>query len=190
MPVFPGNRPASVTTDPEVQYTGPLKSVFPGSRPANVSYDPEHEGDTNARKGHFPTSSYQATADALRAGDPAQTNNSGYGHEGSPGGNYSAGAVDPEEVQSEDAVNLAKPSAVTAITATPAAGAVSVVFTPGAVPGDTYTLTLAPGGAKVTGEGSPLAITGLAAGAHTGTIVGRNQNGNGASAAVSSFTVT
>lgn len=186
MPVYTGTVPANVTPDPEIHYTGPLKDVFPGSRAKNVTADPQRDGDKNTRR--VSSGAYSPTADPLRAGDPAQTNNSGYGGQFSPGGSYSYPSQDPEHTQSEDTVNLAKPSAVTAITATPGTGQVSVAFTPGAVKGDVYTLKV--GSKSITGDGSPLVLTGLTAGAQTGTIVAQNDSGLGASANVASFTVT
>lgn len=47
--MFPGNRPANVTPDPELNITGPLKPVFPGSR-SNATADPLRDGDHGARK--------------------------------------------------------------------------------------------------------------------------------------------
>jgi hypothetical protein len=188
MPVYTGTVPANVTPDPETQYTGPLKSVFPGSRAANVTLDPQRDGDTNTRA--VRTATYAATPDPLRAGDPSQSNNASYGGQTTPGGSYSYPSNSPDHTQASDTVNLAKPSAVTGVTATAGAGQVSVAFTPGAVKGGMYFLKLSPGGKTKSGDASPLVITGLTAGAYTGTIVGQNDSGQGASAAVSSFTVT
>lgn len=189
MPMFPGNRPASVTNDPETAFTGPLKTVFPGARPASVTRLGQRDGDTGARKGHFPTGSSVATSSSSKR-DSGQTNNASYGGQYTPGGSYKYPSQSPDHVQKNDAIRDAKPSAVTAITATAGAGQVSVAFTPGAVRGDTYTLKLSPGGKTNSEDGSPLVITGLTAGAYTGTIVATNDNGNGATANVASFTVT
>lgn len=192
MPMFPASRPANVTNDPETVYNLAAKTPFPGSRAPSVTRDPQRDGDTGARKGHFP-SSYPysgVTKDPLRDRDAGQGNNAVYGGENNPGGAYSYPSQDPEHAQTSDAARDAKPSAVTAVTATAGAGQVSVAFTPGAVKGDTYLLKLSPGGKSVTDDASPLVITGLTAGAYTGTIQGQSDNGLGASAAVSSFTVT
>lgn len=98
--MFPGNRPASVTVDPEVLFTGPKKAVFPGSRAVSTSLDPERDGSTLARKGHFPTN-YPAggpTVDFRRDGSTSQANNASLGGQHGESGILGAihqGADDP-----------------------------------------------------------------------------------------------
>jgi hypothetical protein len=60
----------------------------------------------------------------------------------------------------------------------------SVAFTPGAVPGDTYTVTSSPGGFTATGAASPLVVTGLTNGtAYTFTATATNGAGTSAASA-------
>ncbi|MEG3193506.1 fibronectin type III domain-containing protein, partial [Lysobacter sp. D1-1-M9] len=74
------------------------------------------------------------------------------------------------------------------------AGAVKVAFTAPAFEGGaditSYTVTSAPGGITATGSGSPITVTGLAAGtSYTFTVVATNTAGSGSASAPSDAVV-
>lgn len=171
-----------------------MTTPFPGDRPANVTLDPQRDGDTNARKVPFPTGApATVTSDPLRDGLARQDENVDEGGEFGESGVFGAmdqGAEDPEHKQSEDSTNLEKPSAPTAVVGTKGSTTVSVAFTPGTVPGDTYTVVVSPGGATASGTSSPIVVTGLTNGtAYTATVHGTNDHGDGvASTASAAFT--
>lgn len=71
-------------------------------------------------------------------------------------------------------------------------GSASVAFTPGTVPGSTYTVTSSPGGYTATGSSSPITVTGLQSNtAYTFTVTSSSVYGtSAASAASASITAT
>ncbi|QXW19640.1 autotransporter domain-containing protein [Comamonas aquatica] len=88
------------------------------------------------------------------------------------------------------AVNLAVPSAPSAVSAVAGNGQVSVAFTAPASNGGTnitgYTVTSNPGGFTGTGTASPIIVTGLANGtAYTFTVTATNSQGTGSASAAS-----
>lgn len=112
---FPGQRPASVTTDPEIASRGTqvkAETAFPGSRYA-ATRDPLRDGDLSAPKtqggpGGNPFGlpfGAAVTADLLRTGNSSQVNNAGEGAEfGESGvvGVLHQGAIDDEHTFSQD----------------------------------------------------------------------------------------